>query len=253
MSVRKGAPQFSSLLDKCVLWFTGQESNEFPIIPSGVTVTPNGTFTKTSLGNNKSVVNFDGSTNYVTVGTVSTFNFLHQVGTAGKWSIAVWLKFAAFASDRSILINDGSTSTNHGIHMYVNSSRVLIFLLVGGVIICYGGITVTFPDNSDWHYLTVTYDQSLTSANVKFYLDGAASGSNTKTANTPSTSDASFVMKAFANSYNLNKFYGSSKDLMIWNGRVLTLPEIKLLMNRTHPITGTGMIAGPYDYYKVIS
>ena len=46
---------------------------------------------------------------------------------------------------------------------------------------------------------------------------------------------------------------GYLKDLLIYKGRALTVPEIKLIMNRTHPITGTGMIAGPFDYYKVIA
>ena len=42
-------------------------ANAFPIVPSGVTVTNNGTWTKDDLGNNKSVLRFNGSTNYVSL------------------------------------------------------------------------------------------------------------------------------------------------------------------------------------------
>lgn len=50
---RYGAPTFSSLLNSCVLWAPLQHSagvsgdiDEFPILPSGVTVTNNDTWTK---------------------------------------------------------------------------------------------------------------------------------------------------------------------------------------------------------------
>lgn len=254
MSVRKGAPQFSSLLSNCVCWFTGQETNEFPIIPTGVTVTNNGTFTKTDLGNNKSVLNFDGSTNYITVGTVSTFNFLHQVGTTGKWSIAAWVKCNGFTTNQRIITTSRGSTSNRGFTLSIsNTTRIIYFEIVygssGNYIVASSGSNI-FPNDSDWHYLILTYDQSLASANCKVYLDGALNETASKTANTPSTSDASYAA-TIGGQPTTNILNGNMKDMMIWNNRVLTLPEIKLLMNRTHPITGAGLMPSSGEYYRL--
>ena len=97
MVTRKGGSNFPSLLDSCVLWAPLQHSagvsgdiDEFPIIPSGVIITNNGTFTKTSLGNNKSVLNFDGSTNRIALSDNASFT----LGT-NAFSLAMWINLSS--------------------------------------------------------------------------------------------------------------------------------------------------------------
>jgi len=53
MGTSYGASKFPSLFNSCIFWFTGQHSagvsgdiDEFPIIPTGVTVTNNGPLQK---------------------------------------------------------------------------------------------------------------------------------------------------------------------------------------------------------------
>lgn len=62
MSVRKGAPQFSSLLDKCVLWYTGEHS---AVTTTAKTITANGNATQSTAvldpwGEPRPVGYFDG-------------------------------------------------------------------------------------------------------------------------------------------------------------------------------------------------
>jgi hypothetical protein len=43
---------------------------------------------------------------------------------------------------------------------------------------------------------------------------------------------------------------GNIKDLMIFT-RALSQPEIKLLMNRTHPLTGAGLMPATGEYWRL--
>ena len=102
---RKGAPTFNSLLDKCVLWATLQDSagvsggiDEFPILPSGVTVTNNGTFTKTDLGNNKSVLNFNGSTNYISLTDNDAWDVFED-----DFTITMWVNYDSISANKALL------------------------------------------------------------------------------------------------------------------------------------------------------
>jgi hypothetical protein len=54
--------------------------------------------------------------------------------------------------------------------------------------------TDNVPANQ-WVHLAITYDQSLGSSNGKFYINGVASGTANKTANAPSSSNASNAMR----------------------------------------------------------
>lgn len=237
----------SELFQNMVLWFTGRSETNlgFPVLPAGVTVTPNGSWTDNTTDVTRSVKNFDGSTNYVTVGTVSTFNFLHQVGTAGKWSITTWVKCNGFTKTYRIFTTDQSLSTNTGITCSILSTSGKIYIAItngvsGQYII--NNAMYDIPNDSDWHYLSLTYDQLLASENYKIYIDGTLNGSTTKTANTPSTSDASYAATIGGHS-STNILNGNMKDLMIWNDRVLTLPEIIEIMRLTNPASGRDFAA----------
>lgn len=218
--------------------------DEFPIIPSGVTPTNNGTWTKTSLGNNKSILNFDGSTNYITLPASSSFDF----GT-GSFTILTWVKFTAINqhygifdfnvdnNNRWLFTYQGATGTNLYLLNVASSSTNLNV---------YADIS---PSISTWLHICITRSGN----NFVIYKDATA-------LTTTGTPDADSVYYSASGYYHIGCYIynsavaaqlnGNIKDLMIFKDRALSVSEIKLIMNKTHPTTGTGIIPGPYDYWR---
>lgn len=228
----------SELFRACVCWFTGYSETNlgFPILPSGVTVTPSGTWTNDlSLGNNKSCKTFDGSTNYITVGTVSTFNFLHQVGTTGKWTVAFWYRYTNRTSTVRILSSTPATTGYPGIYAHLSASRVLSFGIAADTTTVCTSWNVQLSDDSNWHQLVITYDQSLASGNMLTYLDSILVATDSKTANTPSTADAYSIMRIGQNANGTNPMAGNLKDLMFFQNRILNQVDITTLFRLTAP------------------
>lgn len=245
---RYGASTFPSLLKDCVLWAPLQDSagvsggiDEFPILPSGVTATNNGTFTKTDLGNNKSVLNFDGSTNYISLTTNEAWNW-----GSGYYSVFCWVKFVADSPSKYLIIWS---------HYLSDSTRIQLFYknVNGGGLgfdaFTSGTITIDILQNSYkwdfgvWYHVGVVKDAT----NIKLYKNGEI----VVTGSLVTYADHSGVF-LIGDGYTATvaKVNGNIKDLMIFKGRALTQPEIELLMNRTHPITGAGLLDSG-RYYKL--
>ncbi len=242
---RYGASTFSSLLKDCVLWAPLQHSagvsgdiDEFPIIPSGVTVTNGGTFTKSSLGNNKSVLNFDGSTNYISLSDNDAWAFWDSNFTVGMW-------FRKNTTHNTIFIKQTTDLNNQITFWYISSSnQISLYIKVNGIENASYVWNFT-PSLNVWYHFTIVRSGST----CLIYINGNPQ--------TPST-----IYQAFRNTSNIgavlrigsdlvNYHNGNIKDFMIFKGRALTQPEIKLLMNRTHPITGAGLMPANGEYWRL--
>ena len=237
MVTRKGGSNFPSLLDSCVLWAPLQHSagvsgdiDEFPIIPSGVTVTNNGTFTKSSLGNNKSVLNFDGLTNYISLTDNDAWNIWN-----GDFTIAGWIYPKNSTAINFIFGQISADTTQYwDARITVNTGAVVIMGVNAGTERFRYGSTVSFSLNTWYHFV---YQRSGTACLI--YINGVP-----QTVATVTVWNGTLDVTAPLRIGEFNTQYANCnfKDLMIFKGRVLTQPEIKLLMNRTHPITGAGLI-----------
>lgn len=245
---RYGAPTFNSLLKDCVLWFPGSDCaavsgggyDTFPIMPSGVTVTNNGTFTKTDLGNNKSVLNFDGSTNYTQL-TNSNNEFTTNLT---NFNISTWVKPTVTSGLRPLFVICGGVCTWNATNGLVYSIFIfnnnLYFQWYTGKT-TYGSGNVTFT-STDWSHL------SLNKANghVYIFINGTiALTIYNATISLPTNRGYIRIGNDWA-----NYFIGNLKDMM-YISRPLSVEEIKLLMNRTHPITGAGLMPANGDYYRM--
>ncbi len=243
---RYGAPTFSSLLNSCVIWAPLQHSagvsgdiDEFPILPSGVTVTNNGTFTKTSLGNNKSVLNFDGSTNHITFSDNANF----MLGT-NAFSLTMWVKLDTVNAIHTLF--HLFAATNSGLELYTNANAKLCLKVsdtstAGNMVDVTGSTTLVA---STWYHITVTRSGSTFTVYLNATSD--STGSSAASIIDPTTIAIGYRPTGTPDQYH----YGNIKDVMLFNGKALTQPEIKLLMNRTHPITGAGLLPGGYDYWR---
>jgi len=244
---------FPSLFDKAVFWWPGShcagytsDYNEFPIIPSGVTVTNYGTWTKTDLGNNKGILNFDGSTNYLTLTNNDAWNF-----GSGGFTIAFWLKQTSRVLNNFLM---GQPQYSGGWYGYgpmviqINAS---------------GHVTIAFASASDsgwialvtsnvvlpldtWGFITFTRIGNL----ITIYYDSTPAGTTSTPVNIYNSADV-FKIGGYYRTGDNEYFNGSIKDLLIYKGRALTLSELTLIMRKTHPLTGTGLLPGPYDYWRL--
>lgn len=244
---RYGASTFSSLLKDCVLWAPLQHSagvsgdvDEFPIIPSGVTVTNAGTFTKTSLGNNKSVLNFNGSNaNNISFGSIGT----HFAFGTDPMSIAFWFKVISGTEGMAILTRYTTWATNLDIYIYFDpATQYFTCHVLPSTTSPYTIMTTTQTPATDWVHVAFI---KKTGGVYESYLNGAYQG--TITNSTAQTNNTSTLMI----SPGSGAIVRSVKDLMIYKGRALTQPEIKLLMNRTHPETGAGLMPVNGEYYRL--
>jgi len=240
--------QYPNLFQNCVLWWPGSHSSgytsdidEFPIVPSGVTATNNGTWTKTDLGNNKSVLNFDGISNYISLTTNSAWNF-----GSSNFTISFWYKPVSIVSGAIC----GHKWDNRSWIIYQYSDGKIEFDLstIGSSGWSY---TITSPIGSivttDWMFFTIVRSGS----NVIIYKLGTSIASSNSVSGSLYSSSNPLQIGADIDTSTVYRINGNIKDLMIWNGKVLSQAEIKMLMIKTHPITGTGLMFGPQSYWRL--
>jgi hypothetical protein len=235
--------KFPDLFRSCIFWWPGLhcagvsgDFDEFPILPSGVTVTNNGTFTKTDLGNNKSVVNFNGSTNYISLSDCDDWYIY-----GGDFTICAWIKY--IASDHRGFITQKDESNFASIY---GSDRGIY--ISGTSAVCYCTTSYTFMEGG-WYHLTI---QRSGNAVCIMYANGVqidVTELNPWSYLEHNISSPLYI--GYDTAFSSSFLNGNIKDLMIWKNRLLTQPEIKLLMNRTNPVSGEGMIPGPYDYWRL--
>jgi hypothetical protein len=201
---------------------------------------------------------FDNTTDKVTVGTTATHKWMHGADdTSGfNWTIELWMKFAANAGSYenvgNIWSSDSLSSSNVGVGLFYDDRgiygqsrriRCQINRGVGGganVVISGSSSNNALNDDTSWQQVVLTYDQSLSSANMKFYVNGSSQGSGTKTGKTPSTANSTIApIIGDEGGFNLN---GISVDLFrIWKTRVFTGSEISDLYN-----SGSGLAYGSF-------
>jgi len=231
-----GAGKFTSLFNGLVLWFNGSvdTSDGFPIIPSGVTVTPSGNFGYVDLGNNKSLMNFNGTTNYISLSDNAAWTMFE-----GDFTISLWVKFGT-VKDNEFL--GQYADTNNKWTVYWDATTITLYGKIAGTIKMLYSAALA-QSSGVWYYVTIIRSGSA----CLIYVNGA-SQSVTTTISFTATIDVTGPFEiGRGDTVCLN---GNIKDLMIWKNRALTTAEIKMLMIKTHPLTGTGLIPGPYDYWR---
>jgi len=157
--------------------------------------------------------------------------------------VSFWVKFDSI-SDRGINIGQYVSDT---VYWYIKYDNLAQYYIIKG----YNESAVMsytrgdLPNTGTWYYITVVRSGTdcliYINAVFNFTTVIVAFGTIPNYA-APLTIGMTSPLTAFHN--------GNIKDLMIFT-RALSLPEIKLLMNRTHPVTGEGLIPGPYDYWRL--
>jgi hypothetical protein len=132
---------------------------------------------------------FDGSGDYLRAGTASDWAFLSN--TTAAWTIEFWVYNTTSGSSTTLFDTSNSTTANVGVSIQKTSSEyvnVQIVYASAGNFIVNGTSTSTLTANT-WNHVFISYNQSLASSNLVFYINGVAAGTANKTANTPSSSN----------------------------------------------------------------
>jgi len=193
--------------------------------------------------------NFPGGSNgQLQLGTSnSQFNFMHNSVTM-TWSVNFWQNTVNTGSlPQAIIHNNVGTTSNAGIDISYRGNgdhkagifRGVLFTSVVGP----GSSGSALPVDGNWHMVTVNYDHTLPTDNLKFYHDGVFTAATTKDGAAPSMNNAAVAME-LAGYGNFLPYSGNLDEMSIWN-RVLSPSEITDLYNNGAGLTFIDDISSP--------
>jgi len=175
-------------------------------------------------------LSYDGVNDKCTLGsTLSTFN-IFQSATA-QWTLNFWVKPTSHANQDVIVDSSNATSSNNGITVDFRGASGAISCQVfeNGNIVNSGTTTLTAGSGS-WHMISIRYDYSLGSANLKISIDDSTPETDNKTKDGIGGSPSGNLTLGEAYAGNDGSFDGLADEFSLWS-RVLTDAEITTLYN----------------------
>lgn len=186
--------------------------------------------------NSGRVIDFDGTTNYVDLGSDLSGEF---VGT--DFTIETWMYVDNFdaTADREVIFSNHD-GTN-GIVLFVGgendaTNKYKLGFQVGGTTFFSSGVTAPIQE-ATWHHVAIVFNHSGGNSGT-FYVDGESLGSVSFAAVTASSSNAFIGFEAGTSDYTDSKF----EEMRIWND-VRTMNEIRKNMRLTLSCGGQGALA----------
>jgi hypothetical protein len=164
-------------------------------------------------------LSFDGVDDYVSIADAPSLD-LTKVFT-----IMAWIKADSYGEANLGRIIDkvgaytfflSATDKNLSMVFYVSAAVHQFFSTANSLLI-----------DGKWHHVAVTFDNSLASANVKFFIDGVAKG----TANDTSTIDTNANSLYVGNRSALDRTFDGIIDEVYIYDRALSQSEIEAIMN----------------------
>lgn len=208
--------------------------NGFPILPDGVTVTPNGTFAVEKMKDGRNIWAFNGSDNYITFGANNNLTYF---GT-NDFTLCAWVYSSVFNS---------ATMRIFGISDY-NAANIWWSLGVGYNSAWGGGNAINFAvttgnnvyadlsaanvlTNNAWNHVALVVRNKL----PEMYCNGA------RVTVTSNSIPANYSFNATSSLYignsrsNVSELLnGYLKDVMIFKGKALTQDQVAAIMKETY-------------------
>jgi hypothetical protein len=186
--------------------------------------------------NLKPTIIFDGSDDELEVGTVSSFNYLHD-GTSS--SVINVSKYADISNEALFGNNKGATSQVGFSVFYKTTNKVSSFCSTGSAEVIYNESAAT-TDILSQHLLFTTIDADNTTPSNRsiMSINDAADFSNNTTSNSPSTSDASQIMTIGNSGKTANNYFeGNVQELIFYNtDKTSSKADIKSNINTYYSI-----------------
>jgi hypothetical protein len=160
-------------------------------------------------GHSGQAIDFDGATDYVAVNDDNSLDLTNEM------TIAAWIRPRTYGAG-----GFGRIVDKNYMFYVANYSSLLNALSL------YITSTVSSSQNiitlNTWQHVAVTFNVSLSSNQVKFYVNSNPSGSATWTTSIPVSTSSLYI----GNSQALNRYFdGSIDEVKVWN-RALTAAEI---------------------------
>lgn len=178
---------------------------------------------------------FDGTDDYVDTGNATNFDFERT----DSFSASAWIKTSTTGNFQPVMGNEMNDSTLRGWMFYIYDTNVMAFDLISNDVTTnlINIITPTTVTDGNWHYVTVTYDGSSTSAGIKIFVDGKLqtnTAAGTLSATTVSTRNLEIGRRLNGNLY-LN---GLIDDVKVYS-YARSAKQVVSDMNAGHPAVGS--------------
>ena len=212
----------SELMQNCVFWFTGYNQTVlgFPILPAGVTVTPNGTFTTQKMKDGRNIWKFDGSTNYITISDHASWSMF-----LNNFTIVAWIKFDSIAANRTI-IGQYADANNQWYVKWTTSNIIQLYGITSSTARFDFTCPLT-PVAGTWYHIVVQRSGS----SCVMYINGVAQTVTQTTAFSATATDIAAVLSI--GKINTEYQAGNTKDLQIFT-KALTMDQISALYQETY-------------------
>ncbi|MFC1752552.1 LamG-like jellyroll fold domain-containing protein [Thermoproteota archaeon] len=199
-----------------------------------------GTITDAVLAAGKSgnAMSFDGTADYVSVGDLTTFKWMHGADNPSdfKFTISLWMQLDNPEPDDTygLVSTEGGSSSHIGTGFWfedynTQGSRKLRLSIFNGVpaqyVVNYYSPDNIYPFDTGWHYVAVTYDHSPANDNVIMYVDGIEASRGDKDAAAPSTADSTYNLHIGSLGNVLDEFAGKIDDVRIYK-KVLSPEQV---------------------------
>ena len=165
-------------------------------------------------------MSFDVEGDKITFGsTLSTFN--EPISSTAKYSFNLWLKPTSHNNQDVFLDQSDAKSTLKGIATDFRGSCGAVRFVVydpgvsGAAIVDSGTTTFTLTSGS-WNMLTITYDYSLCSANLKMYLNAGTAETYNKAQCGLDNDPSGNLTLGDAYLANDNAYDGDADELSVW-------------------------------------
>jgi parallel beta-helix repeat protein len=170
-----------------------------------------------AMGKRGQALDFDGSSGYVTAGTLGDAAMTEN----GPMAISAWIypRSDGQASQGFIVARDG----NAGPYFQMYPSNKLIFAVPGGTQLYRLSLDNSISYNA-WQHVVVTWDGSTNASNVHLYVNGFQSDGATNNG-TSLTDNSASNLYIGNNPYYNRTFDGSLDEVRVYN-RVLSTDEI---------------------------
>lgn len=170
----------------------------------------------------QNALNFDGTNDYIQT------DFPGIIGNAAR-TVEAWIKLSTTTTGENLVTTWGSDSVNGGrftvrINNVSGSYKLRIENKGGGI-----NGTVTLNDGN-WHHITVTYDNSLTTNKYKLYVDGVLDTEGDITTSTNTVALTNMIIGRRINAGFGGFFNGTIDEVRVWD-KALTQAEIQANKN----------------------
>jgi hypothetical protein len=219
--------EYSTLFENCILWWEGKTTNitGFPIIPTGVTVTPAGTFANDlNLGTNVTLKTFDGSTNYIRYTNVSPLYF-----GSNNFTVTFWIKANSIIAANNIIFSSQESIGDYS-PLLINWGSGFEAMGSSGASWDLDLTSTVTPVVDTWYYVTITRSGNT----FTMRINGISNSSVTYSNSLMTTNNYFYI----GSNLPVNRYLsGNLKDFMIFT-RALSQSEIITVMRKTNPASG---------------